>query len=544
MCVGLRILLGVHTFRATANRRRNRVSFKPRSAVIGSLLFALIAGYFVVGHYLYKVPIGLDQSGFMAGDLMHKIATLFKPDAMNAMSGVALLVLSVLAIGAISFFVTRAAVRGAKTDPARRSFLTGAGAGAGVAIGGITLAAGMAALRGFFGFGVSGDGWAGIGKHINDKDIAFTHPEWKDAWKGARIQNYRRFGRTDWNISDIVLGTGRIHDEDGEKVARAAIERGVNYIDTSPDYSAAGSENAVGRAIKGQRDKLFIATKFCTPLGHLAPGTSVAHYKEAVEASLGRLGTDYVDLCHIHSVDSVERLMDENVHEAFDQLKQEGKVRFMGFSTHTPNLVEVANTGIESGRFDVMMLAYHHGIWAPLAGIISRARKEQDMGVVAMKTLKGAKHHGLAENRDEADSYTQAALKWVLSNPDVSCAVISFFEQQHVDEYLYASGQAITSADVAILEKYDREIQGTYCSPHCGECLSACPEGLAVNDVLRHRMYFEDYGWEKEGMRLYSRLEKNAAVCASCSAPCVGSCPVGIPIRERMSGAHELLTLS
>jgi predicted aldo/keto reductase-like oxidoreductase len=56
-------------------------------------------------------------------------------------------------------------------------------------------------------------------------------------------------------------------------------------------------------------------------------------------------------------------------------------------------------------------------------------------------------------------------------------------------------------------------------------------------------MYFEDYGWEKEAMQRYASLEKQADVCASCSAPCLGSCPVGIPIQERMSGAHELLTL-
>jgi predicted aldo/keto reductase-like oxidoreductase len=236
--------------------------------------------------------------------------------------------------------------------------------------------------------------------------------------------------------------------------------------------------------------------------------------------------------------------MDENVHEVFDQLKAEGKVRFLGFSSHTPNLVEVATTGVDSGRFDVMMLAYHHGVWAPLPGIISRARSEQDMGVVAMKTLKGAKHQGLEDLRDEADAYSQAALKWALSNPDVSCAVISFFKPQHVDEYLYVSGKAVTPADVAILEKYDRLIRGSYCSPHCGECLDSCPERLAIHDVLRHRMYFEDYGWEKEGMRLYSRLGKNAAVCASCTAPCLGTCPVGVPIQERMIGAHGMLTLS
>ncbi|MCG8592087.1 MAG: hypothetical protein MJE66_22555, partial [Proteobacteria bacterium] len=212
--------------------------------------------------------------------------------------------------------------------------------------------------------------------------------------------------------------------------------------------------------------------------------------------------------------------------------------------SHTPNLIPVANRAIDSGRFDVMMLAYHHGIWSELDQVIERARSEQDMGVVAMKTLKGAKHHGLEGFQNEAGVYSQAALKWTLSNPNVSCAVISFFQLQHVDEYLYASGKPPTSEDLAVLRKYDRQIVGTYCAPHCGACLSSCPEGVPIHDVLRHRMYFEDYGWEKDAMRLYSQLEVNASACASCSAPCQGSCPVGISIPERTGEAHDLLTLA
>jgi predicted aldo/keto reductase-like oxidoreductase len=166
------------------------------------------------------------------------------------------------------------------------------------------------------------------------------------------------------------------------------------------------------------------------------------------------------------------------------------------------------------------------------------------MGVVAMKTLKGGRHHGLAGFREQAGAYSQAALKWALANPEVSCAVISFFEVQHVDEYLYASGRALGAGDVAVLERYDRLVAGSYCAPHCGACLDSCPEGLPIHDVLRQRMYFEDYGWEKEGMRLYARLEKDAAVCATCPAPCMGSCPLGVPIQERMVGAHRLLSFS
>jgi predicted aldo/keto reductase-like oxidoreductase len=160
-----------------------------------------------------------------------------------------------------------------------------------------------------------------------------------------------------------------------------------------------------------------------------------------------------------------------------------------------------------------------------------------------MKTLKGAKHQNLAGFRKEADSYAQSALRWVHSNPDVSCAVNSIFEMQHVEEYQNAKGQRVDDTDLAILRKYDEQILGSYCAPHCGACLAACPEGLPINDILRHRMYFEDYRAEKQGTQAYAQLDKNADACVGCSAPCAGTCPLGIPIQERMQGAHELLSI-
>ncbi len=522
------------------------MKYGTRTVLLALLAFALVAGFLFTGHLLYKVPIGLEQTAFLGGEVLYGIGKVVMPEAHGSLAGVMLAIDSLLLIGAVAFFYVRRARRAelGLADPSRRGFLVGAAAGGGAALGAIVVAGGMAVGRALLGWGTAGKGWQQISDGIAQAPVVKTHPEWKRAWKGSRVQSYRRLGRTEWKVSDIVLGTGQIRGDDGERIARLAIDRGVNYFDTSPDYSHAGSEQAMGRAIKGVRDKLFIATKWCTPTGHLPPGTPVTRYRSAVEASLRRLGTDYVDLVHIHSCDEVDRLLDPNVHEAFDRLKEQGKARFLGFSTHTPRLVQVANAGIDSGRFDVMMLAYHHGIWAPIAEIVERGRKQQDMGVVAMKTLKGAKHHGLAGFRDESDAYSQAALKWALSNPYVSCAVISFFELQHVDEYLAASGKAPKPRDYAILRKYDEQIAGTYCAPHCGVCLDHCPEQLSIHDVLRHRMYFEDYGWQKEGMRLYSQLEKNASRCVGCSAPCLGSCPVGIPIQQRMLEAHELLTLS
>jgi len=187
------------------------------------------------------------------------------------------------------------------------------------------------------------------------------------------------------------------------------------------------------------------------------------------------------------------------------------------------------------------MLAYHHGMGWDLDRILARAA-EHDVGVVAMKTLKGAKHQNLAGFRDEASSYTQAAFRWVLSNPRVSCLVISFSELQHVDEYLFASGTELTSADEAVLAKYDRLIAGDYCHPHCGACLDSCVASLPVDDVLRYRMYFEDYGATSEARRLYAALDgHDASLCVACPAPCAGTCPHGVPIRDAMLTAHARL---
>jgi aryl-alcohol dehydrogenase-like predicted oxidoreductase len=222
-------------------------------------------------------------------------------------------------------------------------------------------------------------------------------------------------------VSDISLGSGRIRNVD---VPRALFERGVTYVDTAPDYADAGSEKLLGEAMRGHRDKMFVATKFCRPTGHLPSETPVPEIIAEVEKSLQRLQTDHVDLIHIHSCDRVERLMAPNIHEAFDRLKEQGKARFLGVSTHTPNLEEVANTAIDSGRFDVMMLAYHFGMWPTFGHILEKA-KQHDVAVVAMKTLKGAKHTNLSEFRREAGAYSQSAFRCAVESERV-VSVISF----------------------------------------------------------------------------------------------------------------------
>ena len=482
--------------------------------------------------------VGLFLAGWLGGDLLHDVIEGMQKSLLPMWKlwlPVAVLVAAVVATalrlrrplcpgcgaGSPAGFVATA------EGSTRRAVLRAGGAAVAASVGGAAAAVGRNA------------GWIAVGREIFNPEVESTAPSPRPEWAGSQIRAHRRLGRTNAMVSDISLGSGRIRDLE---VPSAAIERGVTYIDTAPDYADAGSEMLLGQAMKGRRDQIFLATKFCRPDGHLPNDTPVPEIIASVEQSLRRLQTDHVDLVHIHACDRVDRLMAPNIHEAFDRLKEQGKARFLGVSTHTPNLEEVANTAIDSGRFDVMMLAYHFGMWPDFGHILEKA-KQHDVGVVAMKTLKGARHADLAQFRDGATAYSQAAFRWVLSNPNVSCLVISFSTLQHVDEYLAASGTALRPEDVGLLERYDQLVRGDYCQPHCGLCLGSCPENLPIHDVLRYRMYARDYGWEREGMRLYARLEKSASVCTGCPAPCAGACPHGIPIRTAMLDAHRRLTL-
>jgi predicted aldo/keto reductase-like oxidoreductase len=411
-----------------------------------------------------------------------------------------------------------------RRDPhlSRRAFLRGASAG--LAAGSLTLAAGCKYGTQLF--------------LISETPKADSQ---RPAWAGSRVQRYRRLGRTGFDMSDISFGCGGLDDA---AVARRGVERGITYFDTSPDYSRAGSEIALGVGIRGTpRDRVFIVSKFCTPDGHLSNDTPVKDVIAAVEASLQRLDTDYLDLAHIHACDSLDRLMAPNLHEAFDRLREQGKLRFLGVSSHTPHLETVMRHAVDSGRFDVIMVAYNFKNWPDLTTIF-RAAKEKGVGVVAMKTLKGAKHTALSDfTPTERESFAQAAFKWVLSNQNVSGLVVSINSLTQIDEYLHASGQPLQQADVDLLEKYDRLVANDYCRPGCGACLSSCPYEVPINDVLRYAMYYENYGQQRVGMGAYARMPvaHNASQCLDCNAPCQQACPFELPIREKLLRADRLL---
>jgi predicted aldo/keto reductase-like oxidoreductase len=154
------------------------------------------------------------------------------------------------------------------------------------------------------------------------------------------------------------------------------------------------------------------------------------------------------------------------------------------------------------------------------------------VGVIAMKTLMGARLNDMRPYEHGGATFAQAAFRWVLANPDVDALVVSMTGREQIDEYLGASGAARNRrADLELLERYAAAQVGRYCQHGCRRCEPSCPADVPISEVLRARMYDVDYGDRELARAAYNELGAGASACLGCSAqPCLGACPNGIPI--------------
>jgi len=366
------------------------------------------------------------------------------------------------------------------------------------------------------------------------------------------VISYRQVGRTDMRISDISCGAGRLPSA---SLVLRAIDRGINYFDTAPDYGR--SEEYIGEALARmkQRDKVYIASKFCDQVGfeagvsHLQKGRGKADYKAAVEASLKRLKTDYLDVAFVHAMGELKdyereraRLLDEDMLAAAQELKQEGKVRYLAVSSHGPyNMEQLMMAAVESGHFDLVMMAFNFMKFPHVPDVLKEAQT-RGVGVIAMKTLAGARAMDLDA---KGAVFEHAAFKWVLGHPEVSGLVVTMKRVRDIDLYLQASGQAMTTADRDILDRYTARFGGDYCRTGCSDCEVACPAGVSIASILRYQMYFDQYEDEKRAMQSYARLDDNASACLDCFVEtCVDACPNRLPVSLKLRAAHASLTFA
>lgn len=210
---------------------------------------------------------------------------------------------------------------------------------------------------------------------------------------------YRRLGRTGLMVSEISYGAARGASEDRQNfiaVVRAAIDAGINFIDTASGYDGGESESALGEALEGH-DEVLVETKYC-PYESYAVGAAYVGTPEALvasaEESLRRLRRDRIDvfLGHgIRTLDTLDRFMSDGCYDAMVRLREQGKVRFIGISelSEGDGTHEVLKKAVPTGAFDVVMVTLNILLQTAAETVLPLCAKH-DVGTVVMMPLNQA----------------------------------------------------------------------------------------------------------------------------------------------------------
>jgi len=367
----------------------------------------------------------------------------------------------------------------------------------------------------------------------------------------STIQRYVTLGNTGLRVSEIGFGSS---SSERASLVKRALDKGVTLFDAAESYRSGRSETAIGEGLKGARDKVVLTSKT-----KAYAGSSEKDMMEALEGSLRRLQTDYLDIYFNHAVNSVDRMQNEAWANFTERAKEQGKIRFRGMSGHGSKLARCLDYAIDHDLVDVILCAYNFGedpdvydklrhtfhfvaIQSDLPPVLDKARVK-NIGVIAMKTLMGARLNDMRTFESSGRSYAQAALRWVLASDRVDAAVISMTSNDRIDEYIAASSQEDDVAgDVDLLGRYAALQSGNYCHHGCDHCEGACPKGVEIPEVLRTRMYEVDYGNRQLALEDYAKLGSAASACVQCSGtPCQSACPYGVPVPEFTFDAHRRL---
>jgi predicted aldo/keto reductase-like oxidoreductase len=409
--------------------------------------------------------------------------------------------------------------------------------------------------------------------------LAQASQETEDEEKAPlKIKEYRTLGRTGFKVSDI--GAGSIMDEG---VLSAALDAGVNYIDTAEEYP--GHHKIVANVMKDRdRKSVFISTKLVVNEDKSKEG-----FLKRARKCLEELDMEYVDCLMMHSAETVESLSTEGFHAAMDELKAEGRIRHVGVSNHgsfwfkdpEETMGKVLLAAVEDGRFDVFLLAYNF-LKMDQAEEVLRAARKKNIGTALMKTTPVALYHSMKsyvermekegkeidplykdgvkryqDKYDRAQGFLKkfnlqdpkeikaAAVKFVLSNPDVSTVTCLARTYEDMEGFLKLSGTRLTEGDQVKLDAYHEACGELYCRHACGECEPQCPHGVPVNTIMRYQHYFIAQGREKEAMLKYARIPgSKAELCSTCHGHCETACPHNVPIQGKLLLAHTQLTMA
>ena len=347
----------------------------------------------------------------------------------------------------------------------------------------------------------------------------------------------RILGRTGWAVSAISFGAiklPRASQRECTEVLNKALDLGINFVDTADCYG--DSEVKIGKAIKHRRDEFYLATKIDQRDGKGA--------RKTLERSLRRLQCDTVDLIQLHDCrsDGYDRAMAPGgVVEELKKARSEGKVVELGITVHSS--IDVMRRAVESGEFATIMVAYNLLDREHVGPEVIPSAHEHGMGVICMKPLAGGR---LTDPKELTDvkagetSLAQAALRFILSNDMVTCAIPGMTEVSELEQNIEVAEKVRKLSLQEVRELVERVgDEGKDFCRNCGYCLP-CPQEINIPDVFRFEGYYTRYGLQEWAQEQYAALDVKVEECAECEE-CIEKCPYELDIPRLLQKAAEVL---
>ncbi len=371
---------------------------------------------------------------------------------------------------------------------------------------------------------------------------------------------YRTLGKTGVKISALGFGAMRLPKiaADGQErfdheqaalLIRKGIDLGVNYVDTAPYYCDGESEEIVGKALRdGYRNKVHLSTKL--------PGDDRGYdaSRKRLEESLRRLQTDHIDFYHIWSL-SLKRFEEETLPEGQIKMalraKEEGLIRHLSFSVHdsAENMKKLVDTGL----FESVLCQYNLLDRSNEEAIAYAAQK--GLGVVVMGPVGGGRLGAPSQTVQallpgKAQSSPELALRFVLSNPAVSCALSGMGDESMVEENAHVASTAkpLTKEEqeqVARSMEENKARANLYCTG-CNYCMP-CPVGVNIPFNFELMNYHRVYDLTAYARQQYAQIGKSpwlkgekASACVECGE-CEAKCPQQLKIREQLKETAAMM---
>jgi len=335
-----------------------------------------------------------------------------------------------------------------------------------------------------------------------------------------------------YGFGGIPVGRDHLTDEEGADIVRRAIDEGIVLIDTFCNYGR--SEIRIGKAIEGRRDEVVIVTK---SRGSYEP----VEFSEMIEQSLSNLGVDYIDILLLKNIDNEDSLAKVEANAAvLQKMQKEGKVRFTGLSSHSP---EHSCKALQTGLLDVAELPYNYA--NTQFDVVLDLAEELDVGILAMKPLGGGRlFEGLEKGGAATFDTLKSALSFARSHPCEPVLIPGIGTQDELNRYLEVIPQ-IEFLDEAgrreLIEKAT-DLGDDFCRT-CGYCRQVCPGGVVIDEVLplldRVKHIKTDHTYKSLMKKKFFKVVQNSGECEGCGK-CIEECPYDLPIPGKIKEAYEV----